>query len=238
MRINSRSPISVCIATYNGEKYLWEQLVTLCEDLREYDEIVVSDNCSTDKTLEIVSRLQDGRIKVFTFEAQGVNFNFENAIRHASNEYIFFCDQDDIWHPGKRDRCMEVLGGCDLLMHNAFVRGSASRRSQLFESSVKLDIKSTIVVNKFTGCCMVGRRSFLLQCLPLPNKVPYFDQWIAVNAIARRVSYTFVNEALITHRRHDRNTSSLLKKSSQRVRHIILQRLYLLFIFLKIRLKE
>ena len=101
--------ISVCIATYNGEKYIKEQLDSILPQLKKLDEIIISDDKSKDKTLKIIKTLNDSRIKIFTNPKKGLISNFENAITKSSGDYIFLSDQDDIWHENKIQFYLTVL---------------------------------------------------------------------------------------------------------------------------------
>ena len=75
--------ISVCMATYNGEKYIKEQLSSILSQLSEKDEIIVSDDSSTDKTVEIIESFQDKRIKILkNNKFRQPNLNFENALKY------------------------------------------------------------------------------------------------------------------------------------------------------------
>ena len=89
--------ISVCMATYNGEKYIEEQLKSILSQLGENDEVIVSDDSSTDNTLAIVESFNDVRIKIFpNNKFHSPIFNFENALKQATGDYIFLSDQDDV----------------------------------------------------------------------------------------------------------------------------------------------
>ena len=89
--------ISVCIATFNGEKFIQEQIQSILPQLGEDDEIVVSDDGSTDRTMEILELFKDKRIRLLVNEGKhGFIWNFENALRKAKGDVIFLCDQDDI----------------------------------------------------------------------------------------------------------------------------------------------
>lgn len=119
--------ISVCIATHNGEKYIKEQLDSILCQLSTEDEVVISDDGSTDSTLEILSDYNDSRIKVYQYKQpyksrhphSYVCKNFENALKHAEGDYIFLSDQDDYWMEGKVDKCVELLKTNLLVVHNA-----------------------------------------------------------------------------------------------------------------------
>ena len=92
--------ISVAMATYNGEKYIKKQIESILINLNKDDELIISDDGSKDKTLDIIKSIKDKRIKIISGPKQGVIKNFENALNNCTGEYIFLSDQDDIW--GKR----------------------------------------------------------------------------------------------------------------------------------------
>lgn len=236
MSDNVMSAISVCMATYNGQEFLEQQIISVCNDLQDNDELVISDNGSNDDTLKIIKNLKDPRIKLVHSKKLGVNSNFANAVTHAKNEIVCFCDQDDIWYSGKRNICAISLQSCDLIMHNADIGKSTNLiLSKLHKKKVDLTLRTTIMSNKFTGCCMAGKKDFILGCLPFPKDLPYFDQWVAVNAIAKRNKYIFLDECLIMHRRHGGNTSTLAGRSTQSLKNKIYQRLLLSIYILKYR---
>ncbi len=85
-----KDKISVAMATYNGEKYIYEQVKTILNNLNENDEIIISDDESTDKTLDIIKKFNDNRIKVIQGHRKGIKQNFANAIEHTNRRlYIF-----------------------------------------------------------------------------------------------------------------------------------------------------
>ena len=95
--------ISVAMAVFNGEKYIKEQILSILKQLNKYDELVISYDKSSDNTYRIISELaiRDNRIKIFSGSSCGIIKNFENALRHCKNDYIFLSDQDDIWLDNK-----------------------------------------------------------------------------------------------------------------------------------------
>lgn len=117
--------ISVCIATYNGEKYIKEQLLSILPQLGKKDEVIISDDHSTDNTLDIVKGLNDNRIKiVMNNREKGYTSNFENALSYAIGDYIFLSDQDDIWMSNKVDYCIAELKEYDLVVSDAILINS------------------------------------------------------------------------------------------------------------------
>lgn len=108
------SKISVLIATYNGEKYIREQLESLQQQERKIDEVIIIDDASTDKTVEIVdefieaNQLNGWRVSKNTAN-HGWKNNFMNGLQQCTGDYIFTCDQDDIWEPFKIREMSEIL---------------------------------------------------------------------------------------------------------------------------------
>ena len=113
--------VSVCLATYNGEKYIYDQLISILKQINKNDEVIISDDCSSDSTISIIKSLNDKRIRIFHHERIACGYkgtmktcylvgkNAENALQHARGEYIFLADQDDVWHKNKVSVCFSYL---------------------------------------------------------------------------------------------------------------------------------
>jgi glycosyltransferase involved in cell wall biosynthesis len=112
---------SICIATYNGEKYIHQQLTSILSQINIDDEVIISDDDSTDNTIEIIKSLNDKRIKIIHGGFHHFKWNFANALQHSKGEYIFLSDQDDIWIEGKYQACLNKLQKVDLICHNSSV---------------------------------------------------------------------------------------------------------------------
>ena len=114
--------ISVCLASYNGQLFIEQQIKSILAQLSEYDELIVSDDCSTDKTLEIVETLNDKRIKIFSGIRYGSPIrNFENALKHATGDVIFLSDQDDVWLPNKVKIMTSYFHQYDVVVSNCSI---------------------------------------------------------------------------------------------------------------------
>ncbi len=224
--------VSVCIATYNGEKYIKEQVESILVQLSCDDEIVVSDDGSTDRTLSILKSFDDSRIRIFgNGSRRGVVGNFESALRNAVGDYIFLCDQDDVWIDGKVQRCVEVLesGGVDLVMHDAVVWDGYGVLSESFYElrGSRRGYFRNLWRNSFLGCCLAFRKEMLRYVLPIPN-VAMHDIWIGL-IVSRRGRVELIDDRLIMYRRHGENASptaekstlSLLQKVSYRVKMFV-----------------
>lgn len=204
--------ISVAMATYNGEKYIREQLTSIINQLGEDDEVIISDDKSSDNTTSIINEFieKDKRIKLIKGPCLGVIKNFENAISNCKNDYVFLSDQDDIWHDNKIESvlsCFEKTKA-DLILHNADIMQNGEISNQTFfeKRGVKKGIKNNILKNSYIGCCMAFKADMKKYILPFPENLPMHDQWIGI-ICEKYGKVEFIDTPLITYRRHDNNAS-------------------------------
>ena len=109
--------ISVCLATYNGQRFIKRQMTSILSQIGEEDEVVVSDDGSTDDTLTILRDLNDSRIRIIDgAHRHSPTWNFEKALEKARGEYIFLSDQDDVWMPEKVSVTMKYLQQYDCVV--------------------------------------------------------------------------------------------------------------------------
>ena len=199
--------ISVCIATYNGEMFIREQIDSILRQLSSDDEIIVSDDGSTDDTISIINSIDDKRIRVIEGpRKQSPTSNFECALKASKGDYIFMSDQDDVWKPNKVKICMEWLQRYDCVVSDAEVTDSSL--NPLYPSLYAImqvrqgRIYNTIWKNGYTGCCMAFRRNVLEASLPFPKDIPMHDIWIG-NVAAYKYNVKFIPDTLIYFRRHE-----------------------------------
>jgi len=201
--------ISVCIATYNGEKYVSEQIRSILSQTKPVHEIVVSDNCSTDRTIEILRSFEDERIKIFTFEHKDVSLNFENALQKSKGEYIFLSDQDDIWAENKVEVMLNEAQKSDLVISNAMLFNESGEIGDWFtlRGSTK-GVLTNLMRFSFLGCCFLIKRDLLLRCFPFPphKTLVSHDNWLYVNA-ALKGKVSIIDNCLVKYRRHSLNVS-------------------------------
>lgn len=211
--------ISVCMATFNGGKFIREQLESILSQLPPDAEIIIADDGSTDDTLLVVDSLNESRIRVLPAERHlGVIYNFERALRASKGEIVFLADQDDVWLPGKVEMCLAALNEADLVMHDAFLLGLSDAFESAWGRNGKLsDIRtyrSGVVANwwknSFTGCCMAFRRKVLDKALPFPKNLPMHDQWLGVVA-EKNFKVKFIDEPLVEYRQHSSNATHIEK---------------------------
>ena len=211
--------ISVCMATFNGGKFIREQLESILSQLPPDAEIIIADDGSTDDTLQVIESLNDSRIRVLPAEKHlGVIYNFERALRASKGEIVFLADQDDVWLLGKVEKCLAALNEADLVMHDAFLLGLSDAFESAWGRNGKLsDIRtyrSGVVANwwknSFTGCCMAFRRKVLDKALPFPKNLPMHDQWLGVVA-EKYFKVSYVDEPLVDYRQHSSNATHIEK---------------------------
>lgn len=202
--------ISVCIPTYNGEKFLKPQVDSVLSQLSQDDEIIVSDDGSSDNSIAILENYNDQRIKIFSNPRKGVISNIENALQHSIGEYIFLCDQDDVWVENKVSIMIKAMVESDLVVSDCYV--TDQNLNIIYESFYKQNNSKTnkwlaLLKNPYLGCCMAFNRKVLDTALPFPSKIPMHDIWIG-NVAAFKFQIKFISDKLIFYRRHGNNTST------------------------------
>ena len=211
--------ISVCIATYNGEKYIKQQLDSILSQLSDNDEVIVSDDSSTDGTLDIIHSLKDSRIQIFEGNSfHSPIYNFENALKFAKGDYIFLADQDDVWKPNKVEICMNYLKQYDLVISDAEIvdfNGNLISQSFFSVRGTKNGKYFNLIKNCYIGCCMAFTRKVLVKSLPFPKNLPMHDIWIGNVASFLCGKVFFSPEKLIEYRRHESNSSQTGTKSKR-----------------------
>lgn len=216
---------SIVIATYNGEKYIEEQICSLLSQTKLPDEIVICDDCSGDATLEKIKKCLDGTLIPYKFICHkrnlGVYRSFYDGLQKASGEIIFFCDQDDFWHSDKVEKFVaefEKDKGTALVLSNAEIVGQDLSKTgktlwKTLNFSVQSDLFSEMLRrNIFTGMCMASRREFLTNHLKVSKNMLH-DEYIGwISLFFGKVK--ILNLTLAKYRQHANNVvgSSRRKK--------------------------
>ena len=205
--------VSIALATYNGSKYIEEQLKSYLSQTIIPDELVVSDDNSTDDTLGIIyeyARKVPFSVKIYrNKERLGYVRNFNNAIEKCTGDIIFLSDQDDIWLPqkierilkefNKRKNAMLVMNDAEIILENGEKTG-LTKLKQINSLGLKKD--------KFTtGCCMSFKKELLPLILPIPDIEYKHDTWINKISLIFEMK-VILEEVLQYYRRHKENASS------------------------------
>ena len=210
--------ISVCMATYNGEKMIKEQLASILPQLHEGDEVVVSDDHSSDHTLDVVRAMNNPLIRIVEGPHNGsLISNFEHALKVAKGDYLFLCDQDDKWLPNKVEVMMKALKTADCVVSDCYVTDDTLNvTSESFYTLNKTKpgkVYNLLLKNGYLGCCMAMKRKVVEAAMPFPADIPMHDIWLG-NVAAFHFSVSFIPERLIYFRRHGSNSSVTARKST------------------------
>ena len=184
------------MTTYNGEKYLREQIDSILAQTIQDFELVVCDDGSKDSTIEILEEYQhsDKRIKIYKNESNlGFKKNFEKAISLCDGEYIALCDQDDIWSPNHleilKDAIKEKIlacGNAELIDKDGNSLGTTFWEQEAFDSVPSSDLgkaKSILLFRgSYQGAAMMIKRQIVKTALPIPEKYTFHDSWLALVA--------------------------------------------------------
>ena len=204
------------MATFNGSKYIKEQLSSILNQLDTQDEVIISDDSSTDDTLAIIMSFNDGRIKTFAKQRfSNVVLNFENAIKKASGQIIIMADQDDIWLSGRVDQIHIALNDSDCVVTNGYIvtEDLSKTGKTIFNTlGTTTGVLNNIVKNSWVGCCMAFNETVREKVLPFPPGIPMHDQWIGIiSSLYFKVS--ILTEPSILFRRHGSNASGTGEKT-------------------------
>ena len=208
--------ISVCLTTFNGKKYIVKQLGSILSQLENEDEVIISDDGSSDCTLELIQSIADRRIKIFkNNQKRGIQSNVENALNQAKGDVIFLSDQDDFWLPDKVHVVVTALQNNDLIVSDCFITDkdlNIVHESFFQQNNSQSNKWKALIRNPYLGCCMAFNRKVLEKSLPFPASIPMHDIWIG-NIAAFNFKVSFIPEKLIYYRRHGNNVSSASEPS-------------------------
>lgn len=217
-------PIALLLATYNGEKYLRAQLQSLSDQTNQDWILYVRDDCSTDKTLEIINEFQIKHLeKIHLLPNDNVNLgakrSFIELLKYAEADYYMFVDQDDVWLPTKIETSLRhlklveiknptkgILTFCDAVVTDeeltmispSFWKTTRTNPHQL-KSGKKFE-----VFNCAPGCTMLFNHRLKSALFPFPERAPMHDWWVAIVAQRIGIVHPF-DEALILYRQHSSN---------------------------------
>lgn len=178
--------ISVVMAVYKGDKFIQEQILSILPQLKNEDEIIVSDDRPGGTTERIVKRIgaEDNRVIYVEGKNKGNVANIVNALRYCKGDKIYFCEYKDVWLPDKVKRVEEAFAsGADLVVHNAYIADELLNITDysLFQKAGinKLSLSSLRKSGYFLSCIAI-RRKLLKKIMPIPRSVPSVGQWVGL----------------------------------------------------------
>ena len=222
--------ISVAMATYNGEKYIQKQLDSILNQSHKVNEIILVDDKSTDNTREVIQKyIQQHPEMKFSFyvneENLGYKKNFKKAMSYCRGEYIFLCDQDDIWLSNKVEEMIAIMDTHPniLSLASSFsfidkddktfevekVKGLSNnnllRRNVEKDALVSISFDELCIQNYFQGCALVIRKKISEEFQKIFTEELFHD-WLLNLIAAKYEGMFFINKPLFQYRIHDHNT--------------------------------
>ena len=211
--------ISIVMATFNGEKFLREQIDSILNQTYRNFELIIGDDCSNDGTLSILKDYaqKDDRIRIVENKVNlGFKKNFENLLSLAKGDYIAFSDQDDIWTLNHLELLLSKADEYDLVCSNSSLIDSEGNslnttmkdvmRIKHFHTdadSIKIHLMH---FNFVQGSACLVSKNLLTKALPIPENMKFHDYWLGFCAAFCKGIYYF-DECLLYYRQHGENVT-------------------------------
>lgn len=225
--------IDILMATYNGEKYLVEQLDSIINQTYRNWNLLIRDDNSTDKTLEIIQNYhkKDKRIKILKDNKGnlGIVRNFEELLKSSESEFIMFSDQDDIWVENKLDmylKMIEKIKNKGFMIHSDAILFDKNKSNILKDTFISKKAINKGLENVFFNYFVQGATILISKeiknfILPFPKEVYLHDRYIHLisELFFERI---FVNKALIYYRQHGDNQIG----AKNTIRELLLKRYF------------
>lgn len=213
--------VAVLLAVYNGEKYLKEQIESILSQSFTDFKIIIRDDGSTDSSPAIIENYcKDYPQKIFALSGKPTGSaakNFAVLLESCDEEYIMFCDQDDVWLPDKIEKTLSAMeaaemdGQIPVLVHSdlkvadqdlSVISPSFFDFQQLKQD--KITLPRLLVQNYVTGCTVMINRALKEKCGKIPDKCIMHDWWLALVAILFG-KLVCINQATMLYRQHAGN---------------------------------
>ena len=219
---------SICMACYNGEKYIAKQIDSILKQIAENDELIIVDDCSTDNTVRVINDFEDKRIQLVCNNTNiGVNKAFEKAIKKAKGTIIFMADQDDIWTENRyvimteklKEKNVMCVSGNSIAIDGEgnyidFYLGELhSSDSYAYKKNIE---KMFAGKAYYYGCAMAFHRNLDDIILPFPQKIESHDLWIAMAANLLKSNY-HIDDVVLERRVHGSNASIVSRPLSKKI---------------------
>lgn len=214
--------ISIAMATYNGAQYIQEQLQSFVDQTRQPDELIITDDCSTDQTEAIVREFAKTAHFTVEFHRNQKNLgycgNFNAALMKTTGHLVFLSDQDDVWFPEKIEHMIGVAERNPqalVVMNDAALTDGGLNEVGLTKAgqirSAGMSLESFVM-----GCCCAVHRELLDLALPIPKGFRAHDSWLV--RIAEGLEAKVVdNRVLQYYRRHESNESQFIANRTTKV---------------------
>lgn len=210
--------VSVAMATYNGEKFLRQQLESIYKQTHNNIEVIVNDDCSSDTTVDILHEfhLKYGLNYKVNIKNQGFVQNFQNALARCSGNFIALADQDDIWLPQKLEILLKEIKDYSMICSDAILINEQGQQiNESLKSYQKIfipekEILKYLVYNNFvTGCTCCFKKELLSTAIPIPVGFGYHDWWLAL-AATKANGIKYLPAPLVKYRQHSSNDTGAI----------------------------
>ena len=222
--------IDILMATYNGEKYIRQQLDSILSQTYNEFNLIISDDASSDNTVGILKEYEnkDSRIKVFKQEKNlGVVENFEFLLKQVTTDFFMLADQDDIWEENKIETSINKLREENSDLVYTDLKVVDENLNEICDSYWKLkgfdkkvfkynNFESLYLNNYITGCTIVCKSKWIDEILPLPKTSKYVihDYWISL-IISMNGKISYIQNATVNYRQHLQNSIGSKRKTDE-----------------------
>ena len=215
-----KSQIDVLLATYNGEKYLKEQIESILNQTYSNIRLVISDDCSKDNTREVLKQYENNPKVEIHYQEKNLGYvkNFEYLLNQVKNDLYMLSDQDDIWLPEKIEKSVEkiknenadlVFGDLEVVDENLKTIYPSFNKFMKLDKKIKKYINSykvNYLYNCVTGCTTISKKEWIEKIIPIPVDSKYLihDHWIGI-IIGCSGKLAYMPERYIKYRQHGNN---------------------------------
>lgn len=217
--------IVILLATYNGERYLRQQLDSLMRQTYKNWELYIQDDSSTDTTVEIIKEYQRLYSNIVFLQPScklGAKGNFIKMLEQVEADYYFFCDQDDVWLEDKVESSLQYMSQLEKMTEYADKPIVVHTDLKVVDSElntiapsfwayshvnpVKLSVFSKLATrNVVTGCTMLFNKSAREQSLPVPEEACMHDLWVTLSVMKVGGVLKYIESPKVLYRQHRGN---------------------------------
>ncbi|MEN0054877.1 MAG: glycosyltransferase family 2 protein [Mucilaginibacter sp.] len=220
--------VSIALCTYNGARFLEQQLYTLINQTYRNIEIIAVDDCSTDNTYQILASYasKHPNLRIYQNETNvGFVNNFERALDYCQGDLIAFCDQDDLWDVKKIELQVAAIGDNLILYHDSELineqnESLGKKMTDLFNFYRGDEPEAFLFFNCVSGHAMLIKKELIAEARPF-KKDGYHDWWMAY--VATNIgTIDYLPQCLVKYRQHENSDTDLLERKDadkDRYRH-------------------
>ena len=217
--MKKRECVDILLATYNGEKYLKEQIESILNQTYSEIRVIISDDASTDGTIKIIEEFvkKDKRVEAYFRDKNiGSNQNFEFLLSKVVSKYYMFSDQDDVWQKSKIENSVAklitssaglVCTDLTLADENLNSLNVTFNTKMGYENKLKKlnDWKMVYLYNVVTGCTIISKKEYIKYILPFPKNKNILHDHIVSLIVGSKSKIEYLDAPTIYYRQHKKN---------------------------------